>query len=104
VRRDEQLTNAKRALAVLALVTVLGTGGNALRASILETSAPSAAEAADGTTADIPEPASLLLFGTGLLAVARQLRRNRRQASVPVLQPMSAQQLATIDASNATKI
>jgi hypothetical protein len=104
VRRDEQLTNAKRALAVLAVVTVLGTGGNALRASNLETPAPSAAEAADGSTADIPEPASLLLFGTGLLAVARQLRRNRRQSSAAVLQPLSAQQLAAIDASSATKI
>ena len=106
VRRDEQLTTAKRAgiAWVLAIVTVLGNGGYALRANTLETPAPSVAEAADGSTADIPEPASLLLFGTGLLAVARQLRRNRRHAGVPALQPLSAEQLAAMDASGATKI
>ena len=106
MRRDEQFTTAKRAGIAwgLAIVTVLGSGGYALRANTLETPAPSAAEAADGSTADIPEPASLLLFGTGLLAVARQLRRHRRQTSVPALQPMSAQQLAAMDASNTTRI
>ena len=105
MRRDEQITTATRTGLgwVLAIVTVLGTGGYALRANTLEISAPSAADAADGPTADIPEPASLLLFGAGLLAVARQLRRARRIAPAPALQPLSAQQLAAADAADTTR-
>jgi hypothetical protein len=100
VRRDERFTNAKRAgiAWVLAIVTVTGTGGIAIRANTLEPPAPSAARADEGSPADIPEPASLLLFGAGLLAVARQLRRNRRQVAAMVSHAVSAQALAAMDA------
>ena len=99
VRRDERITSARRAGIgwVLAIVTVTGTSGIAIRASTFEPPAPSTVRAAEGSPADIPEPASLLLFGAGLLAVARQLRRNRRNSPAPVARPISAQALVALD-------
>ena len=104
VRRDERFTTAKRAgiAWVLAIVTVTGIGGIAIRANTLEPPASSTAQATEGSPADIPEPASLLLFGAGLLAVARQLRKGRRQASAAAPHVMSAQALAAMDAADTT--
>jgi len=102
VRRDERFTSAKRAgiAWVLAIVTVTGMGGIAIRANTLEPPAPSAARADERSPADIPEPASLLLFGAGLLAVARQLRRNRRQVPAIASHAVSAHALAVMDAAD----
>ena len=102
MRRDERFTTAKRAgLAwVFAIVTVTATGGIAIRANTLEPPASSTAQATEGSPADIPEPASLLLFGAGLLAVARQLRKSRRQVAAAAPHVVSAQALAAIDTAD----
>ena len=104
MRRDERITTAKRAglALVLAIVTVTSTGGFAIRANTLEPPAPSTARAEEGSPADIPEPASLLLFGAGLLAVARQMRRPGRRVPSTASPAVSAQALAAIAPAGAT--
>lgn len=61
--------------ASLKVLYVVGTGQNTGKADITTDSAITLSNAAAATTSPVPEPSSLVLFGTGALSVAAAMRR-----------------------------
>lgn len=83
VRRDGHIASLQQILgaSILAAAVAVGTGTMTTAASYEGQTGATGVEApAQRATAAIPEPAGLILFGAGLLAVARQMRRRRVQS------------------------
>jgi hypothetical protein len=69
---------------ILAAAVAVGTGTTTWAANNQgQTGGTSVETPAQRASAAIPEPAGLILFGVGLLAVARQMRRRRLHSKAP---------------------
>ena len=83
MRRDERSTGHHKGFTVRVITITLALSASSMTMLASNPEQPAAKVEASSQQLSVPEPASLVLFGAGLFAVARHVRRKRQQAANP---------------------